>query len=288
MTKKRLIGVVLVRNGIAVQSIGFQKYLPIGKPEIAIEYLNRWGIDEICVLHMSATLDLNQIPTAKQVESYSKNTFVPLSIGGGIQSTHQVREIIQAGADKVVFNTALWNNPGLITETGQLFGHQSVLVSIDFKESNDTFKPHYRGSQQQPFETLKHACLEAQSRGAGELLLNSVDQDGSKSGFKLNVHNDLEDIHIPKIICGGAGHPEHFIQGLDKGFDAVAAANLFHYNEHSVILLKKYMKEKGKSVRLDSYVNYSNLPSHNSGRSARASDEYLDHLRFRYIPEEKI
>lgn len=288
MTKKRIIGVVVVKDGLAVQSIGFQKYLPVGKPEIAIEYLNRWGIDEILVLHIDATNDPSQRPSASQVKSYCKNALVPLAVGGGIKTTDHAREIIQAGADKVVLNSALYENAELITQTGKLFGHQSVVVSIDFKNSSGKFTPLVRVSGSQKFEDLSQACLKAQALGAGELLLNSVDNDGGKSGLELSVFSQLTGISIPRILCGGAGHPEHLVQGLKVGFDAVGAANFFHYYEHSVILTKRYLKVHDQDVRLDSYADYKELPTTDTGRVPRASDDYLDHLRFRYVPEENI
>ena len=280
MLKARVIAVVLVKDATVVQSIGFRRYLPVGKPEIAISYLDRWGIDEIIVLHIDG-----KPASAETVASYSRHCGVPLSVGGGVRDGATVQRIIQAGADKIVLNTAAVANPGLIEEAAERFGEQCVVVSIDARHGEACIEGGTKASGLQAVELARRAA----GQGAGEILINSIERDGSKQGYDLElVRSIVAAVPVPVIACGGAGTPEHLRQALSQGPAAVAAANFFHFTEHSVILAKSWLAAHGVPVRLDSYTSYAGRELDPAGRLPRLPEEALDALRFRYVPEETI
>lgn len=286
MIKTRIIAVVLVKDGIAVQSIGFKKYLPIGSPLIAIKFLDSWGVDEIVVLHM----DGNN-PTTAEVNAYAKNCNVPLSIGGGINDIDKVKAIIHSGADKVIINSALITKPHIVTETATMFGSQSIIASIDAYLSDDgKYSAKYNSGYKYSNYTALDLAQHAQELGAGEILLNSINNDGSKNGYDLALLKlALDKLDIPVIICGGVGHPKHMFEAINLGVSGVAAANFFHFSEHSVITVKKYLTNQIENkIRLDSYANYEGFNFFPNGRINKLVDNELESLRFHYIPEEKI
>jgi imidazole glycerol-phosphate synthase subunit HisF len=287
MLKTRVIGLVLIRRGIAVQSIGFQRYLPLGRPEIAIEYLDRWGIDEIAVLDLDAT-ERGISLAAEQVRRYARLCQVPLSVGGGIRSVDDVTRIIQAGADKVVVNSALLTSPGVITAAAERFGAQCLIASIDARRDGPAFTAFSHGGRR-PAGPAAALARRAQELGAGEVLINSIDRDGTRTGYDLDlVRHIVGAVGLPVIACGGAGHPDHVREVIAAGPAAVALGNMLHYTEHSVIALKRSLEQARQPVRLDSYANYRNATLDAQGRIARLPDPTLDDLRFHYIPEEKI
>jgi len=288
MLKIRLIGLVLVKENIVVQSIGFRRYLPIGVPEITINYLDRWGVDEIVVLHLDAR-EKRQPPTAEQVRSYALQCQVPLTVGGGISQVSDIKEIIRSGADKVVINTSLLTQPEIITQAGDLFGQQSIVVSVDARRQNDNYMAFTHSGRQTTNTSVQNLAQEAVKRGAGELLINSIDCDGAKQGYDLELIRSLaENINIPIIACGGAGHPKDIHAAIQSGASAVAVGNLFHFTEHSVTVVKQYLTSLSLPIRLDSYFDYKNFSFDEKGRPAKQSDEALDALRFQYVPEEVI
>lgn len=284
MLKSRVIGVVLVKDGTVVQSIGFRRWLPVGRPEIAISYLDRWGIDEIIVLHIDGAA-----PSTETVASYARHCQVPLSVGGGVRDAETVQSIIQAGADKIVLNTAAVTQPLLIDEAAKRFGEQCVVVSIDAREESGRHMAYVEGGRRAAGVEAAALARQCAERGAGEVLVNSIDRDGSKGGYHLDlIRSVVGAVTIPVIACGGAGRPEHLGEALAAGPAAVAAANFFHFTEHSVILAKSWLAQHGAQVRLDSYVSYAGRELDASQRLARLSEDALDHLRFRYVPEEVI
>ncbi|HVW20876.1 MAG TPA: imidazole glycerol phosphate synthase cyclase subunit [Opitutaceae bacterium] len=288
MLKPRLIGLVLVRDGLCVQSIGFKRFLPIGRPEIAVEFLNRWGIDEIAVLDLSATAR-GSACDAETVKRYSRLCQVPLSIGGGIRSVIDVKRIIQAGADKVVINSALAAEPEIVTRAAEHFGSQCVIASIDARRGPAGFSTWTRGGRQASGMAPAEWARRAVELGAGEILISSIDQDGSRAGYDLDlVRSVTQAVSAPVIACGGAGHPRDLAAAIAAGSAAVAVGNMLHYTEHSVIVLKRALEALAQPIRLDSYVTYRHSEVGPEGRLAKLSEEALDALRFRYIPEETI
>ncbi len=250
MLKPRIVGVVVAKNGIAVQSIGFSRYLPVGRICIAVEYLDRWGVDEIILLIIDAT-PLNKGIDVALVREVSNFCQVPLTVGGGVTTIHDIERLIQSGADRVAINNGAINRPGLLSEGAYLFGSQSIVASIDARrDPNGNYRVWRRSATTQTsWDPAKFARL-AEESGAGEILLNSIDQDGSKNGFDLGlVRQVVKAVNIPVIACGGAGKPEHLLEPVQAGASAVAAANFFHYTEHSVIAVKSWFLEYSCSLR---------------------------------------
>jgi len=287
--KTRVIGVLVVREHLVVQSLQFARYLPVGVPRIAVEYLNRWGIDEIVLVDISARGERRH-PDVDGLAEYSRYAQVPLAVGGGIDDIHDIERIIRSGADKVVLNTAAIVRPELITEGARLFGNQCIVVSIDAKRTgNGRYEAVTHGGRVPTGRTPVELAQDAARRGAGEILLNSIDRDGSKLGYDAQLIEPVVDaVHIPVIVCGGVGQARHLIEGARLGASAVAAANFFHYTEHSVAVAKHTLQAAGIDVRLDTLVRYDGFGIDASGRVEKADDRTLDRLRFEYIPEEVI
>lgn len=289
MEKKRLIGCLVVKGGIVVQSIGFKRYLPVGKPEIAVEFLTNWGIDEIVLLDISATAE-GRGPDFAMVARVSKKCFVPLAVGGGIKNVEDIHHLIRHGADKVVINTAAVKDPQFITQAAEVFGNQCIVVSIDAKKTAKSYEVFLDSGRKPTGKSPVELAQQAQQSGAGEIFLNSIDRDGSKQGYDVALIKEVSQaVVIPVIACGGAGHPEHFAQAFAQGSaSAVAAANYFHFTEHSPIVTKAFLKEDQVDMRLDSYATYADFTFDGMGRIAKRSKEYLDKLRFEYQPKEVI
>jgi cyclase len=287
--KQRIVGVIVVRQGWAVQSIGFQRYWPVGRPEIAVEYLNRWGIDEIVLLDIDATLQ-GRKPNFEAVRRYAQLGQVPLTVGGGISELSDVEQLIRAGADKVALNWSALNQPALITEGASRLGNQCMVASLDARRGPDgRHEVFARGGRVATGLTPAEAARRVHAAGAGEILINSIDRDGSRLGYDLELIRSVQEaVDIPVVACGGVGEPGHLLEGLRLGVSGVAAANFWHYTEHSVIVAKRFLLARNAPVRLDSYANYTGSEFAEWGRVARRSDEVLDGLRFDYIPEEII
>lgn len=289
MLKPRVVGVVLVHNGVVVQSINFRRYLPVGAPSIAVEYLNRWGIDEIVLLDIRARAE-HRRPDFQAVAEYSRHAQVPFAVGGGISDIHDIEQIIRSGADKVVLNTAAIEQPSLIAEGARLYGSQCIVVSIDGRRlTNGSYEAVTHGGGQGTGRPPADVARDAEHYGAGEILLNSIDRDGAKTGYDAElIRSVVGAVKIPVIVCGGVGGPEHLLAGVDLGASAVAAANFFHYTEHSVAIAKRFLRSHRAAVRLDTLVSYDGFALDRSGRVAKAADAALDRLRFEHIPEEVI
>jgi imidazole glycerol-phosphate synthase subunit HisF len=287
--KQRVVGVIVVRSGWAVQSIGFNRYLPVGRPEIAVEYLNRWGIDEIVLLDIDAAAQ-GRKPDFDAVHRYARLGQVPLTVGGGITNINDIESLIRSGADKVAVNWAALENRSLLGEGATLFGSQCIVASLDAKSNGrGEHEVFIRGGREATGMSPADAARRAHEAGAGEILINSVDRDGTKKGYDLGLIRSVMDaVDVPVVACGGVGHPQHLLEGLRLGASGVAAANFWHFSEHSVIVAKRYLAAAGASIRLDTYADYHDFVIDERGRAARRADEILDHLRFDYIPEEVI
>src|SRR3989338_1929513 len=276
MLKNRLIACLVIKNGIVVQSIGFSRYLHVGKPEIAIEFLNSWWIDEIIVVDIDASKEGRTI-SRDNVRSIAKKCFVPLTVGGGFNSGEEVRQAIRSGADKVSINAAAIRRPELITEIAAVLGAQSVIVSMDVKVNQQGKYEVFisNGKEETGLDPVSWA-KKVEELGAGEILLNSIDRDGTKQGYDLELIKKVSAaVNIPVIALGGACHPDHFCAGIEKGkAAAVAAANYFHFTEHSVITTKAAMKkQKSIHLRLDTYAHYLHLEHQETdGRIRKPSD----------------
>ncbi len=289
MLKRRVIAVLTVKDDIVVQSIGFQKYLPIGKPEIAVEFLNKWGIDEIAYNDISATAK-GKKPNFELVKKVAKKCFVPLAVGGGISSLEDVRKLTQSGADKVIVNNLLLQNPNIVKSISENFGNQCLIASVDIKKEGEIYKPyHYLTQKYLPY-TLQEWISRIETMGAGELLINSVDRDGSYQGFNIEVLKAIQNFaSIPIIALGGAKNAQSFIELFEQTqVDAGAAGNFFHFTEHSVNICKAQINRTQTWVRLETNANYQDNPIDANGRLLKKEDDILEHLLFVKIEKEII
>ncbi len=251
MLTKRIIACLDVRDGQVVKGVQFQQLRHAGDPgELARRY-NVEGIDEVVVLDITATLESRQA-LARTINAVAHEIFLPLTVGGGIRTEDDAAAAIEAGADKVSLNTAALRNPELITTLARRYGSQAVLVAIDAKRQGDGFGVFVRSGTTDAARDAVEWARQAESRGAGEILLTSMDRDGTKAGFDCELTAAVSDaVDIPVIASGGAGTFEHFSDVFTRGrADAALAASIFHYAESSVSELKKYLREHGIPVRL--------------------------------------
>jgi cyclase len=288
MLKKRIIAVLVVRDGILVQSIGFRRYLPVGKPDIAVEFLNQWGIDEIILLDISATPNA-RAPELAMVKSVAKSCLVPLTVGGGISTLEQIHNLMHCGADKVSFNFAALNQSKLLTEAARIFGSQCVVASIDAIAKNSTHQVYnYISGKTLGIKPWEHA-KQIEEAGVGEIFINSVDRDGMKCGYDLELISKVKEaVSIPVIACGGAGKPSHLLEVLEHtGVEAVAAGNFFHFFEHSVTITKALTSLK-QQVRHETFSKYLDNTLDDSGRLLKKDDDILENLLYNVIEKETI
>jgi cyclase len=235
MLTKRIIACLDVRDGQVVKGVQFQQLRHAGDPgELARRY-NVEGIDEVVILDITATLEKRQA-LARTIHAVASEIFLPLTVGGGIRSEEDAAAAVEAGADKVSLNTAALRNPELITTLAKRYGSQAVIVAIDAKRRDDGFAVYVRSGTTDAAQDAVAWAREAESRGAGEILLTSMDRDGTKAGFDCEMTAAVSDaVDIPVIASGGAGTFDHFTDVFRGGHaDAALAASIFHYAESSV------------------------------------------------------
>jgi cyclase len=252
LLKKRLIPVLILREGSVVQSVQFRHTNVIHwNVSTAVDFFNSWSVDEIVVLDVSRTKAKRQ-KFYEAVDALSKKCFVPLSVGGWVDSVDEMRHLLRLGADKVVINTAAFRDPALITRGAEMFGSQCVVVSIDSRQNEDGGAETWidRGREPTGRSVTEWAQI-AQERGAGELFLNSIEHDGKRKGYNLALVKAVtQTVAIPVIAMGGVFTWEHLAEGITLGgADAVAAANIFHYTEHSTKRAKDHLRAAGIDVR---------------------------------------
>lgn len=251
MLAKRIIPCLDVLNGRVVKGVNFVNLRDAGDPVEQAAVYDREGADELVFLDITASHE-NRATVLDMVRHVADTIFIPFCVGGGIRTVDDVRATLLAGADKVSINSAAIRTPDLINEAAWAFGSQCVVVAIDPKRSGDRWIVHINGGRiPTEWEAVAWA-QEVERRGAGEILLTSMDRDGTKSGYDIALTRAIaEAVSIPVIASGGAGAREHFYEALTAGkADAALAASLFHYNELSVGDLKRYLHERGVAVRL--------------------------------------
>ncbi len=288
MLKKRIAAVVVVRDGIAVQSVGFKKYLPIGHPKIAIEFLCQWGIDEIVLLDISARKKGMQ-PNFQMITECSKYCNVPLTVGGGINDISHIHDLMHCGADKVSLNQPAIVNRAFITATSNVFGSQCIVVSVDVKLTEDGYRVYDYLAGRVLESMPEEFCNEMQAMGAGEILLNSVDRDGRKTGYDVSLINRVSAaVTLPVIACGGAGNPGHVRHALQcSAASAIAAANFFHFFEHSVTITKASANDSSP-IRHETHALYNDNVADEMGRLLKKPDSLLENLLYERIDREMI
>jgi imidazole glycerol-phosphate synthase subunit HisF len=248
---KRIIACLDVRDGRVVKGINFEGLREAGDPAALARRYNVEGIDEVVILDITATVEARQA-RALTIEAVAGEIFLPLCVGGGIRTEADAAAAVEAGADKVSLNTAALENPSLITDLAKRYGSQAVVVAIDAKRQDGRLAVYGRSGQTETPRNAIDWAREATDRGAGEILLTSIDRDGTKSGFDCELTAAVSDaVNIPVIASGGAGSFEHFADVFTEGrADAALAASIFHFNEHSVEELKRFLSARGVPVRL--------------------------------------
>lgn len=251
MLSKRIIACLDVRDGSVVKGINFEGLRRAGDPAELAERYNTEGIDELVILDVTATIEGRRALEAT-IREVSSRLFIPLAVGGGIRTESDAAAAIDAGADKVSINSAALADPSLVTTLAERYGSQAVVVAIDAKQNGNRFDVFARSGKVAANRDAVEWAVEAESRGAGEILLTSIDRDGTRAGFDCPLTAAVSSaVSIPVIASGGAGTFEHFLEVFTAGrADAALAASVFHYSEHAVSELKQYLKDQGVPTRL--------------------------------------
>jgi cyclase len=251
MLTKRIIACMDVRDGQVVKGVQFRQLRHAGDPAALAKRYNVEGIDEIVVLDVTATIETRQA-LARTISAVAREIFLPLTVGGGIRAEDDAAAAVDAGADKVSLNTAALRNPDLIATLARRYGSQAVIVAIDAKRQDDRFAVFVRSGTADAARDAVEWAREAEARGAGEILLTSMDRDGTRAGFDCELTAAVSDaVNIPVIASGGAGELAHFTDVFTRGHaDAALAASIFHFADTSVSDLKRYLQTEGIPVRL--------------------------------------
>ncbi len=250
MLKKRIIPCLDIKDGKTVKGVNFVDIIDAGDPiELAKSYIKQ-GADELVFLDITATIE-NRKTLINLVEKVAKEINIPFTVGGGVNSIEDVSALIKSGADKVSINSSAIKRPELITELANEFGSQCVVVAIDTKLINNEWKVFVKGGREETNLTTINWAKKAEELGAGEILLTSMNNDGTKAGFALEITNKVsKSINIPVIASGGAGKKEHFTEVFTKTqASGGLAASIFHFNEISIPSLKEYLKEQKIAIR---------------------------------------
>jgi len=246
----RIIPCLDVEDGRVVKGIKFKEIKDAGDPVQLAKAYNEQGADEIIFLDIGATYK-SQETIIDVVERVSRKVFIPLTVGGGIRSVDDMRKLLNAGADKISMCTSAIKNPELISSGAKIFGSQCIVLSIDAKKHEGTWHAYTHGGRQDSgLDAIKWA-KQAEELGAGEILLNSIDMDGTKKGYDLDLTKTISEmVNIPVIASGGAGELSQIVDAVKFGkADAVLIASILHYGDYSISQIKKYLNENGVNVR---------------------------------------
>jgi len=256
MLAKRIIPCLDVAAGMVVKGVGFVGLKDAGDPVEIARYYEQQGADELCFLDITASSDQRAI-LLEMVCRTAEELFMPLTVGGGVRSAEDVRILLAAGADKVSINTAAIENPKLIETVSQMFGSSTIVVAIDSKRCANGAEVYSHGGRRATGIDAVVWAKKMEEAGAGEILLTSIDQDGTNKGYDLQLTRAVTDaVSIPVIASGGAGSLEHLYEVLDQGgADAVLAASIFHFKTYTISQAKRYLAEKGIPVRLEAEID---------------------------------
>ena len=263
MSKHRLIATLLINNGVVVQTRKFKRTNMVGNAFTAVDFFNTWAVDEIAILDISNTRDhLDQF--VRIVEELSRRCFVPLAVGGKVDGLDLASRYMRAGADKVVVNTHAVASPGLIRDISENLGRQCVVLSIDARPDPNMPSGYHvvvDNGRSDTTHDVGEWAQEGIALGAGELLVNSLENDGDKRGYDLDLLQTLtQTVSVPVIAMGGVGQWQDLVDGIrEGGADAVAAANIFHYTEHSTKKAKEFLGDAGVDVRKSHFYKV-NMP----------------------------
>jgi len=252
MSKKRIIPCLDIKNGRVVKGINFINLTDAGDPCEQAKFYSENGADEICFLDITASNE-NRDTILEIVKKTSKNCFVPLTVGGGVRTLKDISNLLESGADKVSINTAAVNNGDIVKISAEKFGSQCIVVAVDAKKTkSNQWEVFTHGGRKATGINVETYVKKIESLGAGEILLTSMDRDGTKKGYDLDLIKNVSNlVNIPVIASGGVGNLQHLYEGLKIGnASAVLAASIFHYGEFSIKEAKEYLKSKNLSVRL--------------------------------------
>ena len=250
MLATRIIPCLDIDNGCVVKGIRFKALKDAGDPVERARVYNGMGADELVFLDIGASYKSRDI-LIDVVESVSNQVFIPLTVGGGLRSVNDMRKVLHAGADKVALCTAALEHPELITQGADAFGSQCIVLSIDARKIKGVWHAFSHGGRTDTGIDVMEWADQAVGMGAGEILLNSIDRDGTRQGYDIPLVNTVSTrVHVPVIASGGAGTLEQMVEVITKGkADAVLLASLLHYNEYSIIDIKAFLEEQGVCVR---------------------------------------
>ena len=250
MLKNRIIPCLDVKNGRVVKGINFVDLQDAGDPVEQAKIYSDGGADEICFLDITASNE-NRDTIYDVVKETSKKCFVPLTVGGGVRSVDDINKLLNCGADKVSINTAAVQNPSVVEESSKKFGSQCIVVAIDAKKNGDKWEIFTHGGRKKTGISAIEFALKMEKSGAGELLVTSMDKDGTQSGYDIELMKTIsESVNIPVIASGGVGTLDHLVDGIKSGASAVLAASIFHYGTYSVNEAKQYLALKDIPVRI--------------------------------------
>ena len=257
MLKARIIPCLDVRDGRVVKGVNFVNLVDAGDPVESAKAYDRAGADELCFLDITASHE-NRGTMLDVVRRTAEECFMPVTVGGGVSKVEHVRALLLAGADKVAINTAAVNNPDFVREAAEKFGSQCIVVAIDAKQVSGEGEPlrweifTHGGRKATGIDAVEFAKLVVE-KGAGEILLTSMDRDGTRQGFNLELNRAIAGaVGVPVIASGGVGNLQHLVEGVRDGHaNAVLAASIFHFGEYSIREAKEYMDRQGVPVRLD-------------------------------------
>ena len=251
MLKNRIIPCLDVKNGRVVKGINFVDLKDAGDPVEQAEIYSNGGADEICFLDITASNE-NRNTIYEVVERTSKKCFVPLTVGGGVRSVEDINKLLNCGADKVSINTAAVQNPEVIIESSKKFGSQCIVVAIDVKKNENKWEVFTHGGRNNTGIDAIEFAKKMEDSGAGELLVTSMDRDGTQIGYDNDLMFKISSIvNIPMIASGGVGNLDHLVDGIKVGnASAVLAASIFHYGKHTIKEAKQYLDLKGIPVRI--------------------------------------
>ena len=252
MYKRRIIPCLDIKNGRVVKGINFVNLVDAGDPAEQAKFYSENGADEICFLDITASNENRNI-ILDVVKKTSENCFVPLTVGGGVRTLKDILNLLNSGADKVSINTAAVNDINIIKESAKKFGSQCIVVAVDAKKvDNNKWEVFTHGGRNSSGKNVMDYVKEVENLGAGEILLTSMDRDGTKKGYDLDLTKKVSSlVDIPVIASGGVGKLDHLYEGLKIGkANAVLAASIFHFGEFSIQDAKKYLDSKGIPVRI--------------------------------------
>ena len=250
MLKNRIIPCLDVKNGRVVKGINFVDLKDAGDPVEQAKIYSDSGADEICFLDITASNE-NRNTIYDVVERTSKNCFVPLTVGGGVRGVEDINKLLNCGADKVSINTAAVQNPNVVEESSKKFGSQCIVVAIDAKKKGEIWEIFTHGGRNSTGINAVEYAKKIENCGAGELLVTSMDRDGTQSGYDIKLMKIISSkVNIPVIASGGVGKLDHLAEGIKSGASAVLAASIFHYGTYSVKQAKQYLASKDIPVRI--------------------------------------